>query len=190
MPVPDLTASSRSAISRLSFGCGVKSAGTRAVASATLVSTSLVTAVLALQSFGLPSRPFQSLFIAAVRARGRYSSACLIAVSIRSRATFTISSYCACVSRPSRDQPLGVLLARLLWRRDLPVHHRLGEARLVLLVVAVLAVAPQVDHHVALELLAERDRQLGRPDARLGVVAVHVEDRRLDHPWRRRSGRG
>ena len=39
------------------------------------------------------------------------------------------------------------------------------KRRLVDLVVAVAAVAPQVDHHVALELLAERDRQLA-PRAR------------------------
>jgi hypothetical protein len=65
-------------------------------------------------------------------------------------------------------------------RADLAVHHRLREVRLVLLVVAVTAVAPQVDHHIDLELLSESDRQLRRVHDRFGIIPVHVEDRRLD----------
>ena len=44
------------------------------------------------------------------------------------------------------------------------------------------AVADQVDDDVLVERLAELEGQPRHPDARLGVVAVHVEDRRLDHP--------
>src|SRR5207253_2505746 len=57
---------------------------------------------------------------------------------------------------------------------------RLGETRLVALVVAEAAVAPHVDDDVAVEALAELDRELAGPGDGLGVVAVDVEDRCLD----------
>jgi hypothetical protein len=76
-------------------------------------------------------------------------------------------------------QPLGVDLADRGWA-DLRVHQRLGEARLVALVVAEAAIAPHVDHDVALEPLAVFDRQLAGEGHRFGIVAVDVEDRRLD----------
>jgi hypothetical protein len=78
------------------------------------------------------------------------------------------------------DQPLGVELARRLVFFDLLVKQRRGEAGLVGLVVPVAAVAPQVDDHVHLEPLTKIDRETGRVHDRFGVVAVHVEDRRLD----------
>ena len=64
---------------------------------------------------------------------------------------------------------------------DLGVHERLRVAGVVALVVTVAAVADHVDDDVLVEPLAERERQPGHAHARLGVVAVHVEDRRLDH---------
>ena len=63
---------------------------------------------------------------------------------------------------------------------DRGVHQRLGEARLVAFVVAEAAVAPHVDDDVAAELLAIFDRQLAAEGHRFGIVAVDVEDRRLD----------
>jgi hypothetical protein len=59
-------------------------------------------------------------------------------------------------------------------------HERLGVGRIVGLVVPVPPVADQVDDHVLAELLPERDRELRRVHAGLGIVGVHVEDRRLD----------
>ena len=79
------------------------------------------------------------------------------------------------------DQGLGVELAHRAAVLDPLVHQRLGERRLVGLVVAVAPVAPHVDDDVLLERLAELEGQPGHADARLGVVAVHVEDGRLDH---------
>ena len=64
---------------------------------------------------------------------------------------------------------------------DRLVHQRLGERRLVALVVAEAAVAEHVDDHRLVELLPELGGDLGGVDHRLGVVAVGVEDRRLDH---------
>ena len=64
---------------------------------------------------------------------------------------------------------------------DPRIQVRLGEARLVALVVAVAAVAIHVDDDVAPELLAELRRD-GRHEAdRLRVVAVDVENRHVDH---------
>ena len=92
---------------------------------------------------------------------------------------------------PSLDQTLGVDLARRRQGADLRIHQRLGEGRIVALVVAEAAVAEHVHHHVLVELLAELGGHLGGEDHRLGIVAVDVEDRRLDHQGHvRRIGRG
>ena len=79
------------------------------------------------------------------------------------------------------DELLGVELADADPILDLFVHERLGERRLVALVVAVAAVAEHVDHHVLAEGLPEIERQLGDVDDGLGILAVDVEDRHLDH---------
>ncbi len=76
---------------------------------------------------------------------------------------------------------LGVQLADAAMRADQRVHPRLGERRLVALVVAVLAVADHVHDDVLVETLAELEREPHDTHTRLGVVAVHVEDRGLDH---------
>jgi hypothetical protein len=61
------------------------------------------------------------------------------------------------------------------------IHQRLGERRLVAFVVAEAAIAEHVDDDVFAELLAEFGGDLGGVDHRFRIVAVHVEDRRLDH---------
>jgi len=78
-------------------------------------------------------------------------------------------------------QALGVELADTEPVANLAVHDRLREGRLVPLVVAVPAVADDVDDHVHAERRAEVHGQLADVDDRLGVVAVDVEDRHLDH---------
>ena len=84
------------------------------------------------------------------------------------------------VDDPFRNQPLGVDFADRRVGLDRGVHQRLGEARLVALVVAKAAVAPHVDDDVATEGLAELDCQLAGEGDGFGIVAVDVEDRRLD----------
>ena len=79
------------------------------------------------------------------------------------------------------DQPVGVELARARMLVDLLVHQRLRDHRLVGLVVAEPAEADEVDEHVLVEALPVVERELGGEQARLGIVAVDVEDRRLDH---------
>ncbi len=83
---------------------------------------------------------------------------------------------------PRADQRLGVELADRAPRVDQVVHQRLGERRVVRLVVPPPPVADQVDDHVLPELLPVGEREPAHPHDRLRVVAVHVEDRRLDHP--------
>ncbi len=92
------------------------------------------------------------------------------------------------------DQCLGVELAHRALPFDDGVHAGLGVARVVSLVVAVAPVAHEVDHDVLVEGLAEPERQARGAHTRFGVVAVHVEDRGLDHLGHvgrvhRRSGR-
>ncbi len=64
---------------------------------------------------------------------------------------------------------------------DLAIHDRLGEGRLVALVVAEAAVAEHVDDHRLVEFHPVFGRDLGGIDDGFRVVAVDVEDRRLDH---------
>ena len=87
---------------------------------------------------------------------------------------------------PLAHELLGEDLLQGRLARDRPVHHRLREGGLVPLVVAVAAVGPEVDHHVAVEALAEVDREQHRLRDRLEVLPVHVDDRDLEHP--RRAG--
>ena len=61
------------------------------------------------------------------------------------------------------------------------VHQRLGQRGGVLLVVAQLAEADDVEHDVALEFRAEVQRQLGGEHHGVGIVAVDVEHRGFDH---------
>ena len=59
-------------------------------------------------------------------------------------------------------------------------HERLRVRRLVLLVVAEAAVADEVDDDVVPEALAERHREPRGRDGGLGIVGVHVDDRRVE----------
>ena len=61
------------------------------------------------------------------------------------------------------------------------VKQGLGETGIVLLVVAETPVANHVNHDVFVERLTEGERQAGHAHARLRIVAVDVEDRRLHH---------
>ena len=89
-------------------------------------------------------------------------------------------------ARPAATSCVGVQLARGLVRADVLVHQRLRRRRFVGLVVAMAAVADQVDDDVLAEPLAEVEGELGAEHHRFGVVAVHVQHRRADHLGRRR----
>ncbi len=65
-------------------------------------------------------------------------------------------------------------------RGDRLVHQRLGESRLVAFVMAVTAIAEDVDDHVFLEAMTEFRRDARDMHHGFGIVAVDVEDRRLN----------
>jgi hypothetical protein len=64
---------------------------------------------------------------------------------------------------------------------DLLVHERLGEVRLIPLVVPMAAVAEDLQHHVAAEGLAPVEGEAGGVHHRFRVVAVDVKDRHHQH---------
>ena len=64
---------------------------------------------------------------------------------------------------------------------DFLIHQRLGCARLVGFVVAVTAVAHQIDEDIAFKGITEIQRQAGHESDRFRVIRVHVENRRLNH---------
>ena len=79
------------------------------------------------------------------------------------------------------DQLVAVDFQRGRMLGDRLVHQRLGERRLVAFVVAVPAVAEHVDDDRLLKLLPEFGRHLGGEHDGFRIVAVDVENRRLDH---------
>ena len=87
----------------------------------------------------------------------------------------------ACADDVLADKLVGVDLARGRMLADRLVHQRLGKRRLIALVVAKAPVAEHVDDDGTLEFLAELGCDLGCKHHGLRVVAVHVEDRCLDH---------
>ena len=64
---------------------------------------------------------------------------------------------------------------------DFLVHQRLGRARLVGFVVAMTAVAHQVDEDIAFEGITEIQRQAGHESHGFRVIGINVENRRLNH---------
>ena len=60
------------------------------------------------------------------------------------------------------------------------VHQRLGKTGLIAFIVAKAAIAPHVDDDIAVECLAELNGNFAREGHGFGVVAIDVEDRRLN----------
>ena len=79
------------------------------------------------------------------------------------------------------EEALEVALAHGRALADALVHARLRERGLVALVVPVAPVAVEVDHDVAPERAAELHGQLDHLRDGLGILAVDVEDRDLQH---------
>ena len=89
------------------------------------------------------------------------------------------------------DEALAIDFARGRKIADDLVHHRLGHRRVIALVVTEAAIAEHVDDDVLGEFLAVFGRHLRGIHHRFRIIAVDVEDRRLDHQGNiRRIGRG
>lgn len=78
------------------------------------------------------------------------------------------------------DELVGVDVQHRLRLLDAFVHERLGEHRLVDLVVSVAAVADDVDDDVLVEGRAPFSGDAAHVHDRLGIVGVDVEDRSVD----------
>src|SRR3546814_7875504 len=72
---------------------------------------------------------------------------------------------------------------------NLRVHQRLREARLVAFIVTEAAIAPHVDHDVAVKRLTEFDRHLAGERHGLRIIPIHMENGRL-HTLRHVAGIG
>ena len=79
------------------------------------------------------------------------------------------------------DETLGIKRPASRMLVDLLVHQRLGNHRFVGFVVALPPEADQVDEHILVKLLAELGRHFDREQTSFGIVAVDVENGRLDH---------
>ncbi|CPR55798.1 Uncharacterised protein [Salmonella enterica subsp. enterica serovar Bovismorbificans] len=78
-------------------------------------------------------------------------------------------------------QFVGVDFTRRRMLFDFLVHQRLGCAWLVGFVVAVTAVAHQIDEHIAFKGVTEVQRQTGHKSDGFRIIRIDVENRRLDH---------
>ena len=61
-------------------------------------------------------------------------------------------------------------------RRNLAIHQRLGEGWFISLIVAVTAIADQVNYNVAFECLTIFHRQHTAPDYSLWIVCINVQN--------------
>ncbi len=80
-----------------------------------------------------------------------------------------------------RFQLVSVDFARGRMLFDFLVHQRLGCAWLICFVMAMTAVAEQVDQHIAFKGITEVQRQTGHESNGFRVIRVHVENWRLNH---------
>ena len=97
-----------------------------------------------------------------------------------SRPRATSASASSCGDDAFLDELGRVLLAHGRLLLDLLGHERLRVRRLVALVVALPAVADEVDDDVAAEPAPEGQREPDRRDRRLRVVGVDVDDRHVE----------
>ena len=87
-----------------------------------------------------------------------------------------------CIMRDARlRQPFRIERTHALAGIDRLIHGGLGEARFVDFVMAVAAIADEVDQDIAMEAGAVIGSEARGAPHRIRVVAVHVDDRRLDH---------
>ena len=79
------------------------------------------------------------------------------------------------------DQAFRIQAAHTRMHRDLLVHQWLRHRRRILFVMAELAVADDIDHHILAEFHPEIQRDLRGQHHRFRIVAIHMQNRCLDH---------
>ena len=65
---------------------------------------------------------------------------------------------------------------------NFPVHQGLGESRIVGFVVAIAAIAPQIDQDIALEFLTKLNGQTRGVYYGFGIIGIDMKYRRLNLP--------
>ena len=172
---PELAIATRRSICGFNLGWTVNPSGGLAYASAIRLMTSSGTAVVrCCDGVSCSMSGSGTALPVALRVSTNTFSSCVWKSLSAASASSRVMS-----PRPTSASVYSFRTLRL--RVDDVVHQRLGERRVVRLVVPASAVADHVDDDVLLELAPELDRELRHPNARLRVVAVHVEDRRRDH---------
>ena len=79
------------------------------------------------------------------------------------------------------NQLFGVQSTRTRVLRYFFVHHRLGQGRIIALVVAPFTVADNVDHDVFMEFFAVIQSGLDGKANALRIIAVHMDNRSGNH---------
>ena len=85
-----------------------------------------------------------------------------------------------CVNYALFNEARGVDRANRRMCFDIGVHQRLGEAWLITFIMAKAAVAPHVDHDIAVECLTIFDGELTRESHSFRIIAVDMENWRLN----------
>ena len=98
-----------------------------------------------------------------------------LAVIIADRRTLIL------VQQTFGNQFIGVDVTGCWVAADFLIHHRLGEHRLVTLVMAKAAVANNIDDHIDAKLLAELGGDPRYMHHRFGIISIDMENRRHDH---------
>src|SRR5690606_978131 len=86
----------------------------------------------------------------------------------------------ACGNNSFLDQPVRIDLAGRGVPSDPLIHEWLGEGWLIPLIMTKAPIAEHVDDDILVEGLPELSRDARDMHHRLGIIAIHVENRRLD----------
>ena len=79
------------------------------------------------------------------------------------------------------DEAFSIKAQRCFLLFDFIVHQGVGEHWFIPFVMAKAAVTDDVNHHIFVEFLTEFDGNFSRVHDGLWIIAIHVENRRLDH---------
>ena len=76
-------------------------------------------------------------------------------------------------------QPFRIKRARGAQFADAVIHKRLGEGWLIAFIMAVAAIADDIQHHIRAEYHAEFGHQACAEHHRFRIIAIHMQDWRL-----------
>ena len=86
-----------------------------------------------------------------------------------------------CLDNAFLQQFVGIKRTRARVLRHFAIHHRLGQERIITLVVTELAEANQIDHHIFVEGFAVIQSRLNHITYSFRIITVYMENRRFHH---------